>query len=124
MAVLQTRSIPVLEGLFLPTAYRIPPTMATAGRHHPTYVATPRRTHPYSIGIGPGPFAFPYPSSVVLTPGPIALVDSGLYSPMNKYTLSMLKNRAGTPLQLRNRSHTTSSNSRCPSFCSSTYSWG
>ena len=31
------------------------------------------------LGTGPGPFAFPYPSSLVLsTPAPIASVDSGL----------------------------------------------
>ena len=31
-----------------------------------------------SIGIGPTPFAFPYPSSMVSTPATIASVDSGL----------------------------------------------
>ena len=30
-----------------------------------------------SIGVGPGPFAFPYPSSLVSTPATIASVDSG-----------------------------------------------
>ena len=31
---------------------------------------------PY-IGIGPSPFAAPYPSSLVSTPAPITSVDSG-----------------------------------------------
>ena len=31
-----------------------------------------------SVGIGPTPFAFPCPSSIVSTPAPIASVDSGL----------------------------------------------
>ena len=30
-----------------------------------------------SIGIWPGPFAFPYPSALVSTPAPIPSVDSG-----------------------------------------------
>ena len=66
MAVPQTRASPVRKGHFLPTAYRKPPAMATSGRHHP-----------YSIGIGPGTFAFPYPSSLVSAPAPIAPVKGG-----------------------------------------------
>ena len=42
-------------------------------------MTTARQPHPYSIGIGPGPFAFPHPSALVSTPGPIASVDSGLH---------------------------------------------
>ena len=33
---------------------------------------------PPSVGIGPAPFAFPCPSSLVSTPAPIASVDAGL----------------------------------------------
>ena len=39
----------VREGHFLPTACRIPPTMAIAGRHHRVCVATSRRPHPHLL---------------------------------------------------------------------------
>ena len=66
------------RGTSLLTAYRIPPAMATAGRYHPICVAASRRPHPCSMGVGPSQFAFPYPSSPLSTPGPIASVESGL----------------------------------------------
>ena len=50
-----------LTGFYL--ANRIPPTMATAGRHHPICVATSSRAHPCSIGIRPKPVRLHLPSS-------------------------------------------------------------
>ena len=43
---------------------------------------------PSSIGIGPGPFASPYSSSLVSTPAPITSVDSGLSSNGDFYNLN------------------------------------
>ena len=42
----------VREGHCLPTACRIPPAMAIAGRHHRVCVATSRRPHPHLLGSG------------------------------------------------------------------------
>ena len=62
----------------MPTAYRIMSAMATAGRHHRAGVAALTPPSSPSIGIGPGPFACPYPSSLVPMTVPITSVDSGL----------------------------------------------
>ena len=50
-------------------AHRGPPSSGLCG--HLTPSSSP------SIGISPGPFAFPYPSALVSTPAPIPSVDSG-----------------------------------------------
>ena len=72
-----TRTNPVREGHFLPTACRITPDMTTA-RATRTVSVWPRHAARIPIcGIKPAPFAFPCPSSLVSTPAPIASVDSG-----------------------------------------------
>ena len=72
-----TRTNPVREGHFLPTACRITPDMAARPATR-TVSVWPRHAARIPIcGIKPAPFAFPYPSSLVSTPAPIASVDSG-----------------------------------------------
>ena len=72
-----TRADSVREGHFLPTACRIRSAIATAGRHHRANVAALTPPSSPAIGIWLGPFAFPYPSSLVSTTRSLASVDSG-----------------------------------------------
>ena len=74
---------PVRAGYSLPTASRITPAMATAGRHHRVWVPTSRRPHPHLLesGLARSPSLTHHPCTHhpwYQRQGRLASVDSGL----------------------------------------------
>ena len=77
-AVPLTGASPARQCHFRHAAWSFSPAAANPGRHLATGVATADHPEPHLLAIRPGPFACPYPSSLMSTPVPYPFGGFGL----------------------------------------------